>query len=133
MRVLTTTADVELAPDEVLVFDETLIKSGCGECHRDNTGIIKMRANGIYNVHFHGNIGATVPGAAQLSVQLSGTTLPDTTMISTTAAAGDLNNVAMTTKVKNCCGDFDQVTIVNTGTTTVTVGAGAVFSVNRLS
>lgn len=133
MLVLTTTADVELAPGEVLVFDEVLLRSGCGECHRRNTGIIKMRANGIYNVHFHGNIGATAQGVAQLAAQIGGVTLPETVMISTTAAAGDLNNVSMSTKNKNCCGDFDQVTIVNTGATTVTVRAGALFSVNRLS
>ena len=54
-------------------------------------------------------------------------------MISTTAAAGNLNNVAKTVGVRNCCGDYDRVTIVNTGTSTVTVGAGASLFIKRVS
>lgn len=130
---LVTTTEKTLAPNETLIFDEVILRSGCGECHRKGSGTVKMRANGIYNVHFHGNIGGAAAGAVQLSAQLGGETLPDTTMISTTAAAGDLNNVAMDVKIKNCCGDYDRIAIVNTGTTELTVGVGAVLSVNRLS
>lgn len=123
-----------LAPGASLIFDDVLNHTGCCECHRKNTSSVKMRSNGSYAVEFHGNIGATAPGVAQLAMQLSGeTTLPETTMISTTAAAGDLNNVGASTIIRNCCGDFDRVSITNTGTTEITVGANSSFIVKKYS
>ena len=72
-------------------------------------------------------------GVAQLSIQAGGDTLPESTMISTTAAAGDLNNVAKTIPIKNCCDDYDRITVTNTGTTTVTVGAYPILFISRRS
>lgn len=133
MIVLTNTTAQTLAPGEAVVWDEVILHSGCGECHRRNTAAVKLRATGAYAVSYGANIGAVAPGAAQLSIQLGGTTLPETTAISTTAAAGDLNNISRGTKVKNCCGDYDRITLVNTGTTDITVGANSVLSIGRVS
>ena len=54
-------------------------------------------------------------------------------MISTTAAAGDLNNVAKTMLVGNGCRMYDIIRIVNTGTTNLTVGPGANLVVRRIA
>lgn len=54
-------------------------------------------------------------------------------MISTPSAASSLNNVSTSTIVKNCCGDYDRITVVNTGTTDINIGANPVLTIKRLS
>lgn len=130
---LSNTTAQTLTPGQSITFNTVLLHTGCGECHRANTSSVKLRAKGIYDVHFSANIGATAPGAAQLSIRLSGDTLNESTMISTTAAAGNLNSVATAIPVRNCCDDYDRITVTNTGTTTVTVGANPVLFITRRS
>lgn len=133
MIILSNTAEQTLAAGQSITFNDVILHTGCAECFRKNTGSVKLRANGAYEVSFSANIGGTAAGQVQLSLQLGGATLPETTMISTTAAAGDLNNVSVTTGVKNCCGDYDRLTITNTGTTELTIGANPVLFVHRIS
>lgn len=131
---LSNTTAQTLAAGQSITFDKVLLKTGCGECHRANTGSVKMRANGIYKASFSGNIsGATAGTAVQLSFQVGGATLPETLMVSTPGAANALNNVATSTLIKNCCGDYDRITVTNTGTTDVTIDANSAFIVQRLS
>lgn len=135
MIVLTTTTAQTVAPGQAITFDrDPLLHSGCGECFNKQVPTsVKLRGTGIYTLAFHGNIGGVAAGPVELAVQLGGTStiLPETRMISTTAAAGDLNNVAMTTGYKNCCGDFDRISVVNTGTADLTVGVGATLFIKR--
>lgn len=128
---LSNTTAQTLTPGQSITFNTVVLHTGCAECHRANTSSVKLRAKGIYDVHFSANIGATVAGVAQLSIQLGGDTVNESTMISTTAAAGDLNNVSTAIPVRNCCDDYDRITVTNTGTTTVTVGANPVLFVSR--
>lgn len=130
---LSNTTAQTLEPGQSITFNIVILHTGCGECHRNNSSSVKLKARGIYEVSFSANIGATAAGAAQLSIQAGGDTLPESTMISTTAAAGDLNNVAKTIPIKNCCDDYDRITVTNTGTTTVTVGTNPVLFISRRS
>ena len=111
---LSNTTAQTLTPGQSITFNTVVLHTGCAECHRANTSSVKLRAKGIYDVHFSANIGATVAGAAQLSIQLGGDTVNESTMISTTAAAGDLNNVSTAIPVRNCCDDYDRITVTNT-------------------
>jgi hypothetical protein len=43
------------------------------------------------------------------------------------------DNVATSTLIKNCCGDYDRITVTNTGTADVTVAANSAFIVRRLA
>ena len=89
---------------------------------------------GIYEVSFAGNISGAVAGTpVQLAFQLGGVTMPETTMVSTPGAANASNNVATSTLIKNCCGDYDRITVTNTGTADVTVAANSAFIVRRLA
>lgn len=135
MILLTNTTAQTLTPGQSITFDEVILHSGCGECFRRNTSSAKMRFNGIYEVHFSGNIGtSTAAGTANLAMTLSGNSvLPETNMLSVTATVGDLNNVSSTTLVKNCCGDYDRISVVNNGTTDITVGANSCLAIHRLS
>ena len=64
---------------------------------------------------------------------LSGAPLPETTMISTPATANAINNVSATTAIKNSCGDYDRIYIVNTGTTEINIDANPVLFVKRIA
>lgn len=134
MIVLSNTAEQTIAPGQAIIFDEVILRAGCCECHRRNTGSVKLRANGIYSVGFSGNIGGeTAATAVQLSIDLGGSTLPETTMISVPVAIADRNNVSTETRVRNCCGDYDRVSVVNTGTVPVIVAANSSFVIDRRS
>lgn len=133
MIVLSNTTEQTLQPGQSINFDEVILVAGSCECHRRNTSNVKMRANGIYAVSFYGNIGGeTAATPVQLSITLGGSTLPETTMISTPAAVTDRNNVARSTRVRNCCGDYDRVAVTNTGTVPVVVGVNSAFIVERV-
>lgn len=134
MIVLTNTIAQTIAPGASLTFDEVILHSGCGECHRKGTGSVKLRCNGVYELHFHANVGGeTAATAVQLALAIGGEPLPETTMISVPVAVDDLNNVGTSTLLKNCCGDYDRVTVVNTGTVPVVIGANPVLYVKRVS
>ena len=137
MIVLSNSAAQTLAPGQSLTFDLVKRHAGCGEGFIQGGPAIWLKGSNpgaSYDVSYGANIGATAPGQAQLSLQFNGVTLNETTAISTTAAAGDLNNVARETNVPTGCG-FGNGTIVltNTGTTEITVGAGAVLKASRRS
>lgn len=134
MIVLSNLTTQTLAPGQSLTFDDVILHSGCGECHRKNTPTVKLRANGIYAASFAGNIGGpTAASPVQLSLTLGGQPLNETRMISVPAAVGNLNNVATETRIKNCCGDYDRVAVTNTGANSVVVGPGAVLVLERRS
>ena len=116
-----------------ITFDRVILQTGCGESHRHGTSSVRMRHNGVYEVHFAGNIASATAGTpVQLSIELSGEILLETTMIATASTANAFNNVATATLVKNQCGDYDRVSVKNTGTEPVTVGANTSFFVKRL-
>ena len=134
MIILSNTTAQTLAPGQAITFNTVVLHTGNGECHRPGTSSVKMKNNGIYEITYSGNIGSTTATSqAQLSIAVGGETLPETTMISTTEAVGDLNNVSAKTAIKNCCCDYDRLTVVNTGNTTINIGAGGSFFVKRVS
>ena len=139
MLELSTSNEQTLAPGAALVFDRTILGCNCGCCHRNNTATVKILNGGTHRITFDGNIavptGVTPPTTGvQLQVSLSGTPLPEGRMVVTPGAAGQFFNVSTNIgeKTCKCCKSFDTVTIVNTGTTAVTVAAGATLIVERV-
>lgn len=127
-------AALVLAPGAVASFDLVKVNSGNCTCCRNNpTGSIKMTSCGIYQINFSGNVSGAAAGTpVQLSIAVGGAALPESVMISTPSAPNVLNNVGKTLYYQNCCNEFSRATIVNTGTTAVTIGAGATFSVLKV-
>ena len=133
MILLTNSAEITLAAGQTLTFDTVALRFGCGEFHRDNSGAVKLCFNGPYLASFSGNLGGTVAATpVQLAFTIGGEVLPDSVMISTPAAVGDLNNVSKTIGLANRCGDYDRIAIVNNGTADVVIGAGSSFLVTRV-
>jgi len=127
--ILTNTASQELAPGQSLIFNNVILHTGCSECFRNNSGSVTLgRKNAIYEISFDSNIGSTTAATpAQLDVMLNNTPLSETTMISTTAAVGDLNHVGAHTGVQTCCCGPEYITVTNTGDTTITVEDPSLF------
>ena len=134
MIILSNTIAQTLNPGQSATFDTIILHKGCSECFRKGSGAVTLRKQGAtYEVDFSGNIGAVAPGAAQLNIFLNGSPLSETLMISTTAAAGDLNNVAKRTAVDTCCCGCETCTVVNTGDTPLTLGANPLLYIKRVA
>lgn len=131
---LSNTSEQTLTPGQSLTFDTVILKTGCAEAHRTNSGIVTLRADcAIYEVHFAANLSGTAAGPVQLSITLDGEPLPETTMINTVSTAGDLDNAATTTLIRTGCGCCGRVSVTNTGTSDVVVGANPALFVKRVA
>ncbi len=134
MIVLSNSVAQTLAPGQSATFDTIVSHTGNAECFRQNSGAVRLRCkNSIYEIHCGANIGATAEGAAQIAVSFDGSPLLETTMISQTSAAGDLNNVNRETAVNTCCCAGGAITVVNTGTTEINLGANPVLYIRRVA
>lgn len=123
-----------IQPGQVVTFDRVSHHSGCAECYRQGTNSVKLRANGVYKVEFSGNISsATAETPVQLAIALGGIPLSETVMESTPAVANAYNSVSTGTYIRNCCGDFDRVTVMNTGTNPVLLSANMNLRIGRRS
>lgn len=124
-----------LQPGQTLTFDKCpKLHTGCGECfNRQIPNSVKLCGKGVYKLEFSGNVTSTAAGNVQLAIAISGTPLSETAMNAQIAAAGNLTNVGTGTYFKNCCCDFDRVTVMNTGTTPVTVAPNANLRIARRS
>lgn len=131
---LSNTAAQTIAPGQSLTFDTVLLKTGCAEAHRTNSGIITLKADcAVYEIHFAANISATAAGTAQLTISLDGEPLVETTMINTISTAGDPDNAATATLVKTGCGCCGKISVTNTGTTSVIVSDNPALFVKRVA
>lgn len=115
---------------QAITFDTVIWKTGCKETFRRLSSVVNFvgnqcGCNSIFQVEFSGNIGGATAGTpVQLQIAQGGAPLPETVMIATPAAANDLNNVSKTTRVPG--GENNGgITVINTGTTELTLGAGA--------
>lgn len=134
MIVLSNSVAQTLSPGQSATFDTVVLKTGNAECFRPNSGSVRLRfANAIYEVHVGANIGATAEGAAQIALSFEGSPMLETTMISQTAAAGDLNSVGRETAVKTCCCNGGYITVTNTGTTDINLGANPILYIRRVA
>lgn len=133
MIVLSNTAQQTLASGQSIIFDMTVLHTGCGEFHRRNSSQVNLRASGLYEIHFSGAIAGTSGDALQLAIKLDGEALPETTMMSMGTATTSFNTVATSTLVRNCCGTADTITVSNTGTTSITLSANTSFFIKRVS
>lgn len=117
-----------------VAFDKVLLKSGCDVCYNAMVPTsVKLRSKNIYDIEFHGNITSTTASdALQLAIAVGGSPLVQTAMNATPAAAGDLVNVSAGTYLRNCCCDLDRVSVINTGTTPVTLAPNSSFRIAHL-
>ena len=132
MILLSNSTTQTVQPGEAITFDLETFKSGCCEYHRQGSPAIKLKKCGVYELMFTGNVGGAAVGTVQLQMEAGGEVLPETTIIVTEDTVGSLDNVAAHTFFRNCCGDYDRITIVNTGTVAAVIDANSAFTAKRL-
>ena len=132
MILLSNSATQTVQPGEAITFDLERFKSGCCECHRPGSSAIKLKKCGVYELMFTGNVGGAAVGTVQLQMEAGGEVLPETTIIVTEDTVGSLDNVSAHTFFRNCCCDYDRITIVNTGTVAAVIDANSAFTAKRL-
>jgi hypothetical protein len=132
---LSNTSAQTLTAGQNITFDTVLSKTGGAECHRQGTGSIKLCAkNAIYMIEFSANItNSSAADPVQLAIALGGDVLKETTMIFTPSAAEAVGHVSVALPVRNNCCDYDRITVVNNGTTDVTVSANPLLAVRRVA
>lgn len=129
---LTNTTAQTIQPGGAVTFDKVLLKTGCGECFNSMLPTsVKLRSNGIYDAEFNGNITGAANAILQLAIAVANRPLPQTAMNAVPAAANNLVNVSAGTYIKDCCCDLDRISIVNSGTTPVTIAPNSSFRIAR--
>lgn len=131
MMVLSNTTEQTLQPGQVATFDTMVLRTGCNETHRLNSGVVLVR-QGCFRVSFSGNITGTAAGPVQLALALDGSPLTETTMINSIGTAGDLENASAQTAFRSCPGCCSRITVMNTGTVPVVIGANPSLTVTRV-
>ena len=121
---VTNTATQAVAVGAPLTFSKITLRS-CGACECFNSQVptsIKLCGKGTYEIHFSANITSDAAATPiQLALAVAGNALVETAMNAVPAAAGDLVNVHTSTLFKNCCGDLDRISVINTGANALTV------------
>lgn len=131
---LSNTLAQTIQPGGSVTFDKVRYQSrrGC-ECFNEQVPTsVKLCANGVYELHFSGNVTASAATTAvQLALAIGNQPLPQTAMNAKPAAAGDLWNISTATLYHNTCCDVDRVSVVNTGTAPVTLAPNSSFFIVR--
>lgn len=134
MIILSNTLAQVLNPGQSLVFDNTIMHTGCGaECHRNGSAPVALTKGGIYEIFAKVNVAPTEEGTAEVAVAISGGALPETTMVSTPSAAGDLNTVSCKTAVRPCGPCGESITVQNVGTIPINVDSNSMLFIKRIA
>lgn len=101
MIVLSNTTAQTLKPGESLIFDNTVIQSGCAEYHSDHSASVLILKPGMYEIHFTGNVaGIEDESTLRLGIRVGSNTLSETTMMKTVCHKEHYSNVAAATIVR---------------------------------
>lgn len=122
-----------IAPGGSVTFDKVRYQSrrGC-ECFNEQVPTsVKLCANGVYELHFSGNITGEAAATLQLALAIGNQPLPQTAMNAKPAAANDLWNVSTATLYDNSCCDVDRVSVVNAGAVPITLAPNSSFFIVR--
>ncbi len=135
MTVLSNLTAQTIAPGQSVTFDKVILKAGCGECYNSQLPrSIKAKGQGIYSLGFSGNVTSATAGAVlQLAIAVGGQPLLETGMNASPATAGTLQNISTETRFRVCCCDLDRFSVINTGTTAVTLAPNSAFVIERRS
>lgn len=134
MIILSNSTEQTLTTGQSITFDTVVLHSGCSECHRGGSSSVKLKSNGIYQISFNGNMAGGTAAELNLALQLGGETLPETTMtVVPGTATTEIFNVSTQTAVRNCCGDYDRVTVTNIGTTSIIIQPNTNLFIRRIA
>ena len=133
MIVLCNTTAQTLKPGESLIFDNTVIQSGCAEYHSDHSSSVLMLKPGMYEIHFTGNVaGIEDDSTTKVAVRVGPNTLSETTMMETVRLKDHYSNVAAATIVR--CGTKGMdIGVSNIGAAPVVIAPQSSIFVKRVA
>lgn len=135
MILLSNTTAQTIQPGQAVTFDKVIQKTGNGECHnRQVPRIVRLKGFGVWDISFSGNVTSdTAATNVQLAIAVMGEPLTETAMNRTITTANDLENISTKTAYGVCCCDLDQVSVINSGTTPLTLAPNSAFLLERRS
>lgn len=136
---ITANALQTVAADNDVLFTETAVNGNCSIIHREGSGIVTLRGlpNGQCRARFRASFGANIGvpdggtvAPVSLAIAINGEAIQTSQMISTPAAAGDLNNVHTSIYIDVPIGCCYSLSVKNTTTADIAV-QNANFIVER--
>lgn len=130
---LSNTTEQLIPAGQSITFDLVLLSTGCAERHRTGSSNTELLSGCVFNIDFSANIAnGTGAGEIELSIFLNGEAYPGGNMISTPAAANELNNVARPGIKIKTFGCSNTISVRNTGTDDIILPAkSALLSIKR--
>lgn len=133
MIVLCNTTAQTLKPGESLIFDDTVIRSGCAEYHSDHSSSVLILKPGIYEIHFTGNVaGIEDESTLRLGIRVGSNTLSETTMMKTVCHKEHYSNVAAATIVR-CETKGKDIGVTNIGAAPIVIAPHSSIFVKRVA
>lgn len=132
MIVLSNNTAQTLKPGESLIFDDTVIQSGCAEYHSDNSSSVLMLKPGMYEIHFTGNVaGIEDDSTLRLAVRVGSSTLSETTMMAARPKE-QYSNVAAATIVR-CGTKGTDIGVTNIGAVPIVIAPHSSIFIKRVA
>lgn len=133
MIVLSNTTAQTLKPGESLIFDNTVIQSGCAEYHSDHSSSVLILKPGMYEIHFTGNVaGIEDESTLRLGIRVGSNTLSETTMMKTVCHKEHYSNVAAATIVR-CETKGKDIGVTNIGAVPIVIAPHSSIFVKRVA
>ena len=133
MIVLCNTTAQTLKPGESLIFDSTVIQSGCAEHHSDHSSSVIILKPGMYEIHFTGNVaGIEDESTLRLGIRVGSNTLSETTMMKTVCHKEHYSNVAAATIVR-CETKGKDIGVTNIGAAPIVIAPHSSIFVKRVA
>ena len=133
MIVLCNTTAQTLKPGESLIFDNTVIQSGCAEYHSDHSSSVLILKPGMYEIHFTGNVaGIEDESTLRLGIRAGSNTLSETTMMKTVCHKEHYSNVAAATIVR-CETKGKAIGVTNIGAVPIVIAPHSSIFVKRVA
>lgn len=148
MIVLSNSAAQVIPVGGTVTFNLEVAHTGCdengcrgAEYHRQGSGVVRLRGRNnrcnqksIFDLSFNGNVTSGTAGTeVQLAMAIDGTPLAETTMIETIGTADSYQNLGARTYLSVCPGEDVTLTVVNTGSTALTLDANAALTARRVA
>ena len=130
MMEITANAAQIVAVNQAVLFTETAVAGNMSMIHREGSGLVGLRGlpNGQLRARFLVEFGANIAVPASetvdpisLAIAINGEPVVTSSMISTPPAADQYNNVNASLYIDVPIGCCSQVSVENTGTTSVSV------------
>ena len=133
MIVLSNTTAQTLKPGQSLIFDNTVIQSGCAEYHSDHSSSVLILKPGMYEIHFTGNVaGIEDESTLRLGIRVGSNTLSETTMMKTVCHKEHYSNVAAATIVR-CDTKGKAIGVTNIGAVPIVIAPHSSIFVKRVA